>query len=438
MYTFLTCGIILLLYAWMRFSKKVFYPSVIFCLMWGMNCIFHYLIYIGYINPLTYVEDFDYSYMDTYIIYFVIATIVGFSMAHWFYNEKDIKMNISIEFMDRLLKRYKWVMWLNFYGGLLRIFAMVSLIGFSFYNIIDYRVAANNMMAYTQGGFVGWTFRITAYINILAIIYVSLSGLRAGMTRLSIKETLKMFVLFAPVQLATGGRLFILFFILFFFGCFVLGRGISLHTISRKWLQIGERKTIISMMLIMMPLVIAITLVRGEGGVANLSNQEGSFLDPFSYISDGTMTTDKCMDFFSGGKYFEPAGGSTTFLGSSDLEYQFRAYKHNSNFGSSVYSLIIPLFLDFGYWGSIVVWALLAFVIEAMALKTLSKMTLLRFFIYALLLKMCYESVITNPFAGNIPFFELIVIFTILYKPLFGKLESRRKRDIEGEAKQGL
>lgn len=425
MYTFLICGIVLLLYAWMRFKRRVFYPSVIFCFMWGMNCIFHYLIYIGYINPLTAVESFNYSYMNTYIIYFVIATIVGFSLAHLMHDDNNIHINISMDFMDRILKQYKWVMWLNFFGGLLRIFAMVSLIGFSFYNIIDYRVAANNMMAYSQGGFVGWTFRLTAYINMLAVMYVSLAGLKSGLSQLNMKDTLKMFILFAPVQLATGGRLFILIFVIFYFGSFALGRGISMHTLSRKWLQSSERRALINMLIIILPLVVAITLVRGDGGVANLSQHEGSFLDPFSYISDGTMTTDKCMDFFSGGNQLNPAGGSTTFLGSSDPEYQFRAYKHTTIFSSSVYTVIVPLFLDFGYWGSIVIWAILAFIIETIALKNLSKMNLLRFVIYAMLLKMCYESVMANPFAGNIPFFELIILFAIFYKHIFGKLEGR-------------
>lgn len=423
MYTFLTCGIVFFLYAWMRFKRRVFYPSVIFCFMWGTNCIFHCLIYKGYVNPLTQVDSFDYTYMNTYIIYFVIATIVGFSLAHCFFNDKSIKLNISTEFIDRILRQYKWVMWLNFFGGLLRIFAMVSIIGFDFYNIIDYRVTANNMMAYTHGGFVGWTFRITAYINMLAIMYVSLAGLKSGLSQLKMKDTLKMFILFAPVQLATGGRLFILFFFIFYFGSFALGRGISMHTLSKKWLQPSERRALINMMIIMVPLVVAITLVRGDGGVANLSQHEASFLDSFSYISDGTMTTDKCMEFFSGGNQLNPAGGSTTFLGSSEPEYQFRAYKHTTNFSSSVYTLIVPLFLDFGYWGSIVMWAIWAFIIETIALKNLSKMNLLKFIIYAMLLKMCYESVMANPFAGNIPFFELIILFAIFYKPIFGKLE---------------
>lgn len=425
---FLVCGIVLLIYAWMRFKSRVFYPSVIFCFMWGMNCIFHYLIHVGYINPLTDVEGFNYSYMDTYIIYFTIATIIGFTFSHRMYNDSNIKMNISIDFMDRILREYSWVMWLNFFGGLLRIYAMVSLIGFSFDNIIDYRLAANSMMVAMQGGFAGWVFRLTAYVNMLAIMYLALSGLRAGFSQLNMKETFRMFILFAPVQLATGGRLFILYFIIFYFGAFILGRGVDMQATNRKWLMGQERRAIINMMIIMMPLVVAITLARGEGGVANITKSQGSFLDPFSYISDGTMVTDKCMEFFSGGSSLKPQGGSTTFLGTSEAQYAFQAYKHTTTYSSSVYTLIVPLFLDFGYWGSLIAWAILAFLIESIALKSLSKLTIMRFVIYAMLLKMCYESVLANPFSQNIPFFELIVLFALFYKQLFGKYENCAQR----------
>lgn len=425
MYTFLICGIVLLLYAWMRFKRRVFYPSVIFCFMWGMNCVFHYLIYIGYVTPLTEVGLFDYQYMNTYIIYFTIATLLGFSLAHRFSSDKNIHSNISLEFLDNILRKYKWVMWLNFWGGIFRIVALVSLIGFSFSNIIDYRLAANDMMMFSQGSFVGWVFRLTAYVNMLAIMYVALSGLRAGMRQLNMKDALTTFILFAPVQLATGGRLFILYFIIFYFGCFILGRGIDMQNKTRKWLMGSERKAIINMMVIMLPLVVAISLSRGDGGVANISKHEGSFLDSFSYISDGTMATNQCMEFFQGGSTLKTENGATTFLGNSPAADQFRAHKHLTNYASSVYCIIHPLFLDFGYWGSIIAWAILAFLMETIAIKGLSKMTLIKFVIYAMLLKMCYESVLANPFAGNIPFFELIILFAIFYKPIFGRLESR-------------
>lgn len=91
--------------------KIVFYPSVIFCFMWGMNCIMHSMIYAGWINPLTERSTFIYSYMDTYIIYFTIATIIGFTIAYTIYGKQSIKLNIDTVFIDRIQRNYKWIMW---------------------------------------------------------------------------------------------------------------------------------------------------------------------------------------------------------------------------------------------------------------------------------------------------------------------------------------
>lgn len=423
MYTFLLCGIVLFIFAWIKFKDRVFYPSVIFCFMWGMNCIFHFLIYKGWVNPLTDISTFDYTYMNTYIIYFTIATIVGFSLAHIFFSNKRIRICFSVDFMNVILSKYKWVMWLNFWGGILRILVMVALVGFSFSNVIDYRLAANEMMMVGESSFAGLVFRLTAYINMLATLYISLSGLKTGIGYLNMKETLKLFILFAPVQLATGGRLFILYFVIFYFGCFMLGRGISMFSTRRKWLLSDERRALIKMAIILSPLVVAISLSRGEGGVNNISKYEGTFLDSFTYICDGTMVTDKCMEYFSGGKTLEMTDGYQTFVGMTDPAYEFRSYKHNTVFASSVYTIIYPLFLDFGYVGSLIAWMIIAFILEVIALKSLQKMTIIRFIIYAMLLKMCYESILTNPFASNLQFFELILLLTILYKPIFGRLE---------------
>lgn len=423
MYTFLLCGIVLFIFAWIKFKDRFFYPSVIFCFMWGMNCIFHFLIYKGWVNPLTDISTFDYMYMNTYIIYFTIATIVGFSLAHIFFSDKRIRICFSVDFMNVILSKYKWVMWLNFWGGILRILVMVALVGFSFSNVIDYRLAANEMMMVGQSSFAGLVFRLTAYINMLATLYISLSGLKTGIGYLNMKETLKLFILFAPVQLATGGRLFILYFVIFYFGCFMLGRGISMFSTRRKWLLSDERRALIKMVMILSPLVVAISLSRGEGGINNISRYEGTFLDSFTYICDGTMVTDKCMEYFSGGKTLEMTDGYQTFVGMTDSAYEFRSYKHNTVFASSVYTIIYPLFLDFGYVGSLIAWTIIAFILEVIALKSLQKMTIIRFIIFAMLLKMCYESILTNPFASNLQFFELILLLTILYKPIFGRLE---------------
>lgn len=426
MWTYLACGIILLLFARNRFKNKIFYPSVIFCFMWGMNCIFHFLIYQGYVNPLVPVSEFKYQYMDTYILFFSAASLVGFSLAHKIYGNLDINVDFSIEHVENILHQYKWVLWLNFFGGVLRFIAIISLIGFSFSNIIAYRVFANSMMMSSHGSFAGWVFRLTAYINMLAIMYVAFSGFVAGIGSLRMKQVLTIFILYAPVQMATGGRLFILYFIIFYFGSFLLGRGISINNEERNWLESFEKRAIINMMIIMLPMVVAISLARGEGGVKNISSYQGSYLDSFSYICDGTMVADKCMSFYKGGDKLMPSYGSNTVLGTSQAARQFVAYKHLTVYASSVYSVIMPIFLDFGFWGSIFIWALIAFLIESIAIKSLTKLTIIRFMIFVLLLKMMYESVIMNPFAGNIVFLELIIIIFVFYNHIFGKYDNAR------------
>lgn len=53
----------------------------------------------------------------------------------------------------------------------------------------------------------------------------------------------------------------------------------------------------------------------------------------------------------------------------------------------------------------------------------LSKLAIIRFLIFATLLKICYESVMSNPINGNIPIYELIILLAFFYKPIFGRLE---------------
>ena len=425
MWTFLVCGIVLLLFAWDKFRNKMLYPSVVFCFMWGMNCIFHFLIYKGYVNPLVPVSEFKYHYMDNYIIYFTAASVLGFSLARRMYGHLDININFSVEHVENILYKHRWIMWLNFWGGILRIVAMISLVGFSFSNISDYRIAANSMMISFQGGFVGWVFRLTAYINMLAIMYIAFSGFVAGIGTFNLRKVFHLFILYSPVQMATGGRLFIFNFIIFFFGSFLLGRGVSVNSEDRLWLDSNEKSTIVKMMLIMLPLVVVISLARGKGGVKNIVSYEGSYFDSFSYICDGTMVADKSMTFFRGGTILEEEHGANTFLGGSNAARKFVKFKNHTVYGSSVGCVIIPIFLDFGYWGSIIAWFLLSFLIESIAIKNLNKLTIIRFMVFVFLLKMMYESVITNPFATNIPYFELIIIFAIFYKQIFGIHETQ-------------
>lgn len=217
MANFLVCGLILWLYAFIKFrNEKILYPSVIFSFMWGAAYIYTAAILGGYGENLFLKEYYNFKYIDTYVVYVTIVTISGFVLAHYFKKSSDYNVNLrmSEDFIDNVLLKYRWILWLNFCGGLLRIAIMLSTIGFD--NMMDYRLAANAMMMTSSLSFAGIVFKLTAYIQMLANFYIALSGLKAGLEYLDLKKVLLLFVLYAPNQMATGGRLFILLFYFFF------------------------------------------------------------------------------------------------------------------------------------------------------------------------------------------------------------------------------
>lgn len=420
MINFLICGIAFLLYAWMKFKNRIFYPSVVFSLMWGLNCIYTAAILDGYGENLFLKDEYVYKYMDTYIIYFTIVSLLAFSIAHKIYGNRGVHLKFSLDFIDGILSKYKFIMWINFIGGILRIVLMINHVGFSLDNVMNYRLAANEMMNAGEGS-IGLVFRLTAYIQMLANFYVALYGFRAGFGKLNFKSVLTIFILYAPTQLATGGRLFVLYFIIFFFGSFFLARGISMKIIVRKWIFPQEKRAIIIMFAVLMSIVAIIGMSRA---IENGKYEKGeSFVEKFSYITEGTLLTEHTMQYYPDGT-FQQTNGVHTLTGGSEIYFQFKGDAIiQRKMSSVVISIILPLYLDFGYWGSLITIFIITLFIESLSLRLLSNLTILRFLILATLLKICYESVMSNPIHGNIPIFELIILFAIFYKPIFGGLE---------------
>lgn len=416
MLNFLICGIAFLLYAYVRFVKtKIFYPSIVFSFMWGANCIITSLVLCGIIDNLYLDEYYSFKYMDDYIILFTAVSLGAFLLAHKIHHDDDVNMEFNLDLLNTILRKYHWIMWVNFFGGLLRIILMVRLVGFD--NVMDYRVAANQMMN-SGAGDIGMVFRLTAYIQMLANFYVAFYGFNAGFEELDFKNTLKIFILYAPTQMATGGRLFILYFILFFFGAFLLGRGISVKISGRKLLLSAEKNALIISFIGLLSLVSIIAMARqkeySEGGESALAK--------FTYIAEGTVATEHCMRLFDKDNVPKD-NGEYLFHKPSKTYLSYRASLLTTKMSSVVICIITPLYTGFGYWGSLFIWFAIALVLELGAISCLNKLTIIRFLIYFAILKIFYESVMSNPIAENIPIYELIIIFAVLYKPIFGSLE---------------
>lgn len=411
MLNFLLSGVALLFYAGIMFWRtKIIYPSIVFSTMWGLACLVTGLILEGTFGELFLDDYYKFSYLNTYIPWFAFTSIVSFIFAHKILPGSKINLCFNLAFLTRIVTKYRWILWVNFFGGILRIVLMASIVGLD--NIMDYRLAANEMMN-TGLGPVGLVFRVTSYIQLLANFYVALAGFKAGMQSLKLKEIIYLFILYSPTQMATGGRLFVLYFILFYFGSFLLGRGISLKR-HQSLLKSSESKAIAIAFAGMLSLVSIIALARqSENKHAN-----ESAIAKFTYISEGMLESEHYMKFYPPDN-ISPDYGEFLLTGYSDKYLQYRKYLMKTKMSSIVISAITPLYTGFGYFGSLIAWAFIAFFLEVLSISCLQKLSIIRFFIFLITLKIMYESIISNPIQGNYAVYELIILFCIFYKPIF-------------------
>lgn len=409
MLSFLLSGFALLLYAYLKFIKtKIFYPSVIFSLMWGVACVVTSLILGGCFKNLYLSDYYSFYYINEYIPYFAFISILAFYLAHKIFPGVRVNIAFDLTLIERLLKKFHWIMWLNFFGGIFRIILMVNMVGFD--NVMDYRVAANTMMN-TGLGPIGLVFRVTSYIQMLANFYIALAGFKTGFGNLNLKQIISLFILYSPTQVATGGRLFILYFILFFIGAFILGRGLALKYVKKALLTPVEKRTLIIVFSLLLSLVSLIALARQSDGESG-----ESALAKFTYISEGMLETEHYMRYVPP-EEVAPDFGIRLITGTSPSSYrQYRGFLQMTFMSSIVICIISPLYSGFGYWGSIIVWGGIAFFLEVLAIICLRRLTIIRFFILLLILKIMYESIISNSLYGNIPVYELIILFYIFYK----------------------
>lgn len=420
MTNFIICGIAMWLYAYIKFRKdKILYPSVIFSFMWGGAYFYTATILGGYGENLFLKEYYNFRYMDTYVVYITIAVLAGFAIAHYFYKSsgREVNLEMSIDFIDNILQKYKWVLWLNFFGGLLRIAIMLSTVGFE--SMMDYRLAANAMMMSSSWSFAGIVFKLTAYVQMLANFYIALSGLKAGFDYLDLKKVLIVFILYSPAQMATGGRLFILYFIIFFFGAFIIGRGLSLRLEARSLLVPFEKRVLIISFTGLLSLIGIIAMLRAGG----VGKSEENIIDKFAYVTEGMLCSEYLMRYYPPGTFQLDYGKSLS--GTLSEKYlNFRKHLNQTKMSASVACIYTRSYLDFGYWGNLIFIFLVALFGEYIALCCLGRLTLINFCIFIVILKIFYESVMAVAITDNIPNYELLILFALFYKRLFGRLDT--------------
>lgn len=401
----------IVVYAIQRFIT----PSIVFSTMWGLSCMLCSLDVNGHIEGVSH----TFTFVSNYIPFFILSSLVGFLLARIFSQSDSTYryIHIDISQVQYLLEKYRWILYLSFFVGLFRIIAIVALFGVS--NLMEFRLISLSFDSYSP--LISLVLRIGNYANLFASSYLILFGFYHGRTSVDTKLLLQNLLLYSMMGISTGGRLFIFYFLIYYTIPFILGRYIRNYSLYTR--SIAEKPTFLSrrewvnlslVMISLITLISIIGLLRAE----DPGNSESSPLYKFLYLCDGIISTDWALENYKNFSDFG-YGINSLFDSKSETMLEFRNQAIKSPIAFMVFSVMIPLYFDFGWWGSIFIWGLTCFIIEYLSLRFLRNFTILKLLMFAFFARFMYESIVFQPFSSFIPVLQLLFLLYVFRSFIF-------------------
>lgn len=409
---FFLSGCVFIIYSSIFFIiKRQILPSGVMTAMWGIACIFISIITHGIWDTLDLYTLYHFKWMDKYILYFTIASIAGFSIAHMLGTPVALKTNIKLDYLNWLTTKYRFIMKLNCALGIARIIIFLSLFGWG--GFYEYRINAELGMQ-SISGWAAIVFRISNYILLLSNFYVAIVGLKHGIFGLNKKEALSTFLLFIPVQLSTGGRLWILYFILYYFGAYMIGK---MYTNRNSFATKKETRFLMKFGLILCLLIAFVGILKTGD-----DSEDKTAYDKYAYITEGILASESCMDYNGGDKFDNLKYGLfSTGVSKSSAYFGWRKLLIQSKISSIIECVIVYLYLDFGYYNSLFIWFIFCLFFEIWYLNCMKRLNIFHFFTMIIILKFLYESILSNPIIFCIPSFELLILLYLFKNLIFVK-----------------
>ena len=268
---------------------RLLLPSVIHTFIWGIT-IFLIICQLKGILVTQYASDNVFNHSSRFICALMVASVIGFTSAHFITANQETHLSVSlipINIIDTILERFKWVPYLCGIVGILLLIYLISAMG-NIDSLGDYRTIA---VTTKKVGWIGIPQRISGHINILGGFYLMLLGYKYGQTGINLKIFFKYALLCSAINMAIGGRVWILTSTLPF---------LTAYFFSRKYSQVdddirqSDRKNIFITIVIFMSLFAVIGLMRNESG-------ESNFFDKFLYLTDGSRMTNIMLNTFPEG-----------------------------------------------------------------------------------------------------------------------------------------
>lgn len=390
---------------------RLLIPSTMNYLIWGVTCILIYSSTVGWMaTGEVSVSQFDKSIK--FICGMLLTSFLGFNLAHEFTSNRGVVVyEFNIEYIDWLLKRFKWLLYVCLISGLINLIFLIVTIGFN--NLGDYRIAA---ISTNRSPLVQLIRTIGGHAGVLGFFYLAIYGYKQAIDGIKIWQLIIYILMYGMNNIAIAGRAWIALSMVPYVIGFLFGHRSRLQDWHDLW-QNGLKKLLL-LGIIMVGAFTFIGTIRNNGE----STDESRPIDKLLYLTDGSRVANIVMNMYPDGT-FPLEYGQCEFLNGwypSPMKTKYYdAISNNIGLTVTVPSTIPWLYFDFGFTGGILMWGVYCFVLELICLNQLQKNSVLAFLVSVQLTRMLYQAPIGEIFAMSFNTFEWFIILYIFRKRLF-------------------
>lgn len=408
-----TIGMVIVYLFFLFFQKKyrLLLPSILHSFVWGITAVVMLFQMSGFeVSKKTSENSFLYS--SEYMCYIVFSSIIGFTLAHIFIQNRHNRSIILIrpDIIDEILYAYRWIPYCCAITGLILFFFLFSVAG-NLHTFNDYRIIA---LSTERLGYMAVVQRLSGHIMILGSFYLMFLGYKMGQTGIKIKDLFINIFMCSMINMSIGGRVWILNSTLPFFVSYFYSRHIGTH---RKFGH--DRIKIFVILSILISSFAVIGILRDD------SNDEHKLIDKFLYFTDGTRITNMVLKQYPPGSY-DLEYGKSEFLSSwveSPMAKRFdKSISHDVGLSVTVKSTLPFLYYDFGFWGGIIMWGIFCFLIEYLCFQSMYLNSFIGILLFGQLSQMLFQAPIFPIISLNIPYFEWILILYVFRRRIFNKI----------------
>lgn len=354
-----------------------------------------------------------FNHVCPFIFYMMLMSIIGFSLAHMLTVQegtiKKIKL-MDIEVIDEILTKFKWVPYLSAMIGIILFVFLITTIG-NFDSFSDYRILA----LYTERtGYAAIAQRVSGHINIWASFYLMVLGYKFGIKGINMSELLKYLFLCSTINMAVGGRVWLLSSSLPIMVTYFWTRHYS-H--DRKIKHQDNWK-----------LLIVILLLGGLfGGLGILRTDhelgEHAFLGKLLYFTDGSRITNMVLSQYPSGTYNLEFGkcllSEISSFNSEMMQNFTNSISYDIGLLVTVKSVMSYLYFDFGFLGGGIVWGILCFMIEYMCIVAQYKCKIIYILLFGVLASSLMQSPVFNIVGLNYPTVVWLILILFFRNQIF-------------------